>query len=600
VSTRTTGPTAARTGGRAAAALVVAAAAVVGGACSGAPPPSFVIDLAGQHRVHDGDQPRFADPDFDDRGWARTYLPDTWRRYSVWMPPNRWYRIHFNWPAGAPRDDLALSLGMIGWADQTFLNGTVIGATGDLEQVPDLAYQVRQYAIPPALLRPGDNVIAIRSQGGPLGANGLMSDHIGIGHQRELTRTRTLELARASALECVLLGFVLFVWLLLAVVPKRGVTGRAALFLWLTVTMQMIHLSLGSVTARQIGLELEGTTQWRFLALCTGLGGLWAFVALIARGRVPHLVKGMCGVVWILGVLVTLMTVLGAAADIAAITLLVLAVRARTAGAVPALVGYVGAFVLIWTMLAARPFIAGVAAYYFGIGFLAAGALVALARQSDLVRRRAQRASEYALAAHASERTRLARDLHDGVGQMMALLKMQLQRTGHRLDDAGARSALDEGVAQVDAALEELRRVARDLRPTPMEERGFGEAVRDYAAGVARRSGLEVVVTGDLDGPLPEGVGDELYRIVQECLTNCVKHGRASRVELSMIRAGESVTLTVTDDGRGLPAQAAGDGIGLQTIRERSELMGGTCRFSEPEGGGTRVTIHLPRPMLVR
>jgi len=449
-------------------------------------------------------------------------------------------------------------------------------------------------------------VIAVRTRGGPLAANGFLSDDLGVGGQLPLERWRGTELSRAAAVEAVLLGVLLFAWLLLAALPKRGPTGRATLFLWIFVTMQLLHLWLGSVTGRQVGLSGFGFTSLRLLAMCVGLSMLWAFCTMIARARLPRIVVALVVVQCALGVIgqvtpeigwvVSAVTLLGTCADIAVITLLIGAVRAHTPGSLTALIAYVGALAFIWsTVVTANPFILGVPKYYYGIGWLLMGGLLALARQVDVVRKRAKRASEYALAAHTSERTRLSRDLHDGLGQMLALLKMQLQRASRKVGDGGARGAVEEGIAQADATLEEMRRIARDLRPAPMEGRGFGEAVRDYAAAMARRSGMTVAVEGDFDDPLPDGVDDELYRIVQECLTNCLKHSQADRVDVAMSSNDERYALAVTDDGRGLPEEASSTGIGLMTLRERSELLGGSCRFSTPEGGGTRVEVTIPR-----
>jgi signal transduction histidine kinase len=590
-------------------ALGVAVLLIAVTACSRQSSPEVIVDLSGEHRMLDGDDLTFRGVDFDDTDWKRVELPGTWRADTLTIPGIRWYRIAFDWPADASREEQAVWLGHIGWADEVFLNGELIGATGRLEGIPDFVFIPRLYTIPDGGLRAGRNVLALRTRGAPLGANGLLTDGIGVGEVLSLTRARSGQIARAVGVEAVLLGFALFAWFLLAFFPKRDVTGRAAIFLWIFVTTQIIHLLLGSWVGGQLGVGQDGNTTRRFLVLCIGLSSLWAFIATIARGRLPRVVLGLIAVTVSLGLvaqvisqpapLVVAMSILGTCADVTVIVLLVGAIRGRTPGAIPASIAYVGALGFIWaTLFMDYPFILGVGSYYFGIGWLAVGGLIALARQADAVRKRAQRTTEYALAAHTSERTRLARDLHDGLGQMLALVKLQLQLAGRKLEDDAARSAVEEGAAQVDATLEEMRRIARDLRPAPMEGRSFGEAVRDYAAAMARRSGIEVVVEGELDGPIPEGMDDELYRVVQECLTNCLKHSQASRVVVSMGVVGDGFHLTVTDDGRGLREDAVGTGMGLQTIRERSELLGGSCQFSEPDDGGTRIEVRVPKSAL--
>jgi signal transduction histidine kinase len=239
--------------------------------------------------------------------------------------------------------------------------------------------------------------------------------------------------------------------------------------------------------------------------------------------------------------------------------------------------------------------VSGVALLYYGLAAASAGAILALTRHVGALDGQARRATEYALLAHTRERQRLSRDLHDGLGQMLALLKMQLQRLGRKHEGESVQQAFDDGAQAVAATLDELRRIARDLRPAPMQDRGLGEAVREYAAALAARTDLDVVVNGDL-GPRPPRaeVADELYRIAQECLTNCLKHSGARRVVVTLAEVGDRYRLLVLDDGRGLPAPVP-VGLGLSTIRERTALLGGTCRVASPPEGGTCVEVSVPR-----
>ncbi len=334
---------------------------------------------------------------------------------------------------------------------------------------------------------------------------------------------------------------------------------------------------------------------------------MWAFVAIITRGRLPRLVIGLiaAGVVVALLGLVSgdlfgiVLLAYGAVAVVAAGTmfwLLRTAILERSPGAVPIVVGLAGLGLSILTVvLMRRPFVFGLLPFYYGLAFLSGCSMVALTRHVRALNQEAQRASEYALEAHTRERNRLARDLHDGLGQMLALLKMQLQRMGRKHAGEPAQASLDEGAEQVDAMLEETRRIARDLRPAPLADRGFGEAAREYAAAMARRSDLAIVVEGDFAPTLRDEVGDELYRILQECLTNSLKHSGGSKVSVTLADVGDRHTLTVTDDGRGLPAAPAPPGVGLASIRERSELLGGACIIGAGPDGGTRIQVSVPR-----
>jgi len=582
---------------------VLALAVTAVPACSWDERPPFLVHL-GEHRFRVGDDPRFADPELDDSDWKAGRAPSSWTRFGFGDQAFAWYRMRFDLPAGAPREGLAIELGVIAWADEVFLNGTRIGGTGSLRVAPDIAFIPRAYRLPAAALRETGNLLAIRVRGG-LGHSGLLDGELGIGEAWTIAAANGRRVGRTVATEAALMGVLLFGWVALAFLPRRGRIGRATLLLWLSVTMQLVHLWLFSLTARHSGLTLGAGSTTALAATRIGVAAMWGFISVLLTGRIarPLLVAmvvmaalslgAVGGSDWLRYVILASLAV-GTAGNLMVLLILVRAVRARTPGGIPLLLGslaYAGTVGV--TLLAGRLFLSGVLVTYYGLGLLAGAALLALIQQVRQMSRQAQQSADYALEAHTRERTRLARDLHDGLGQMLALLKLHLQRVGKKLT-AGERGSLDEGVGQVDATIDELRRIARDLRPAPMQDRGFGEAVRDYAAAVNRRADLVVEVEGDFAGPLREGVGDELYRIVQECLTNCLKHSLASRVTVRMHEDGVHHVLTVSDDGRGL-RDGASMGLGLQTIRERSQLLGGRCTIGPGPRGGTSIEVSIPR-----
>jgi len=577
-------------------ALVIACVVVAQAACSRTDEPRLVVELEGVHRFRLGDDPAYATSTLDDSTWESVDVPSTWRAWRTGGAVTAWYRIHFDFPSDAPRDHLAVDLGVVGWSDETYLNGRRVGATGARDGLPIPVYLPRVYALPEAALRPGPNVLAVRVRGLPLARNGLLAARIGIGDELELVRARDHALSRMQIAQGALLGFLGFAWLLMAFFPKRGRTGRATILLWASITLQLVHLWLLSLVGRDTGWRLDGHAQ-AVAALMSVTGCLnWAYVSVLVRGHVRPLLKGLIAAelgtalllmfgVELLGAAVVIAVGIGLGAGACLLPMLVVAARARTPGAIPVLVGAATVGISVVTSLAAGdPFVRGIPIIYFGFASFIVCGMLALTQHVRQTSREAQRAAAYALDAHTRERTRLARDLHDGLGQMLALLKLQLQRRGGG----------DESVAQVDVTIEEMRRISRDLRPTPLEDRGFGEAVREYALALGRRTDIAIVVDGDLEGPLPEGVGDELYRVVQESLTNCLKHSGARRITVTMADAGDRRVLTVCDDGCGLPAGPTA-GLGLTTIRERSELLGGTCIIGAAPGGGTRIEVSVPR-----
>jgi signal transduction histidine kinase len=188
------------------------------------------------------------------------------------------------------------------------------------------------------------------------------------------------------------------------------------------------------------------------------------------------------------------------------------------------------------------------------------------------------------------ERQRWARELHDETLQELAGLKVLLSGARRRADDPDAvRAALDAAVDQVDAGITALRRLIADLRPAALDQFGPAVALEGLVERVAAQWGLDVTLDVDLGGERhATAVEDALYRIVQEALTNVVKHAEAEHAHVELVERGGRLELTVTDDGVGFDPGAPSAGFGLVGMRERIELVGGTLSI---ERGGERGTV---------
>jgi signal transduction histidine kinase len=141
-----------------------------------------------------------------------------------------------------------------------------------------------------------------------------------------------------------------------------------------------------------------------------------------------------------------------------------------------------------------------------------------------------------------------------------------------------------------------VRRLAVELRPKALDDFGLSAAVERLSSSVSEQTGLGVDVESRLrDERLPNEVETVLYRIVQEALTNVVKHAHARHVSVLLARKDGSVTAIVEDDGRGFsPDRAAGDGLGLVGMRERVGLVGGRLVVESSDGGGTTLVAEVP------
>jgi two-component system sensor histidine kinase UhpB len=202
--------------------------------------------------------------------------------------------------------------------------------------------------------------------------------------------------------------------------------------------------------------------------------------------------------------------------------------------------------------------------------------------------------SGQALAAQEAERHRVARELHDEVGQSLTAVLLGLSQVADRVPpDVREELVLVQETAR--SSLDEVREVARRLRPGVLDDLGLTSALTALVADHARLTGAEV--SRRFTSPLPDlGAQAELvlYRVAQEALTNVARHASASRVavELQQTLAGDAVLLEVVDDGRGVGA--AREGAGIRGMRERAMLIGATLTVGSHEDGGTRLRLFVP------
>jgi len=194
------------------------------------------------------------------------------------------------------------------------------------------------------------------------------------------------------------------------------------------------------------------------------------------------------------------------------------------------------------------------------------------------------------------ERRRLARELHDETGQALASILLGLKALDEKIDDAKARASLEELRELVVATLQDVRRLAVELRPSALDDFGLVAALERLAASFAEQSGISVDFQAAIaDERLPDEAETALYRIVQESLTNVVKHAQARQVSILLTRADGAVKAVVEDDGRGFdPEKTDTAGFGLLGMRERLALLGGRLEIESARDAGTTVAAEVP------
>ena len=223
---------------------------------------------------------------------------------------------------------------------------------------------------------------------------------------------------------------------------------------------------------------------------------------------------------------------------------------------------------------------------------LAARAAIAV----DLSQRVSRDAVRRVVEAQELERARLARELHDQTGQALTSILLGLKALEERVDTDEGRTAAAELRQLVVSTLQDVRRLAVELRPAALDDFGLVPALERLRDTVSEQSAISVDVQSSLgDRRLPAEVETMLYRMVQEALTNVVKHADASRVTVRLSRSDTSVVLAIHDDGKGFDPQSARDGgLGLVGMRERVALLGGRFVVEASEGAGAMLKAEVP------
>jgi len=200
--------------------------------------------------------------------------------------------------------------------------------------------------------------------------------------------------------------------------------------------------------------------------------------------------------------------------------------------------------------------------------------------------------------AEENERQRIAKDLHDGVGQMMSAAKMNLSAFESELkwNDVNQKESFEKIIQLVDESCKEVRNVSHIMMPNALLKNNLGTAIRDFVDKLDKKRLQVHVYTEGLEERMDSNIETVLYRIIQECVTNVIKHSEATNLDVSLIRDKDGISGTVEDNGKGFDTadKEKFEGIGLKNIITRVEYLKGTVDFDSAPGRGTVVGIHVP------
>jgi len=198
-----------------------------------------------------------------------------------------------------------------------------------------------------------------------------------------------------------------------------------------------------------------------------------------------------------------------------------------------------------------------------------------------------------------AERKRISRELHDGTGQGLMVLRLYLGMLGAGSHDTESQLKVQEALGLLDRTIEDLRRIIRRLSPRTLEELGVLAAIRNEALEISRNTGMKARL--DLPRTASE-LDDEaelaVYRCAQEALHNIAKHSRAQNFTVRLRTASGTIRLSVEDDGVGFSPRRTPRGVfGLWGMRERIAALGGSVRIRSGTGKGTQIRVTLPNPL---
>jgi signal transduction histidine kinase len=191
------------------------------------------------------------------------------------------------------------------------------------------------------------------------------------------------------------------------------------------------------------------------------------------------------------------------------------------------------------------------------------------------------------------ERTRIAREIHDSLGHTLTSLNIQLDiaRKLHQRDPEKSTDSLELAKQLASQSLTDVRMAVQSIRETA--DFNFETAVQGLVEDVKQSESMNVELKLDIEA-LPPSVGFQLFRVIQECLTNVLKHANASEVKIQLEQSGEKLKLNVSDNGRGMPIEVQTTGFGLRGMRERIESMNGTVAINAQPNKGTNINVSIP------
>ena len=219
-------------------------------------------------------------------------------------------------------------------------------------------------------------------------------------------------------------------------------------------------------------------------------------------------------------------------------------------------------------------------------------------KMQKLILQQQEIATQSIVAAEENERKRIASDLHDGLGQLLTAARFNLNGIADNVTGLSTAEKLvfNKAVSLVDESCKEVRNVSHNIMPSALLKSGLGDAVKDFIDKIENKKLKVSLSTAGLNEKLDANTEILVYRIIQECVNNTIKHAGANRLDIALINDTDGLNITLEDNGTGFDTHILkeGKGIGMKNIRTRTDYLKGTLDIDTRPGKGTLIAIHIP------
>ncbi len=545
----------------------------------------------------------------NDSQWSPIQVPGDWVQQGLGEPFGEgWYRADLH-VAKPPQQDVYIYLGSVHSVDKLFINGTVIGQYGQFfPEYINANKAIRLYQVPAQLFHQGNNTLALRVQSSfPVG--GLVYAMPAFGSYSELVNKQMNKLLRIRIYEGISISFFLFtcIFVLFIILSQRGQMRFTNLF-WYIFILFILSL-IGSNWFYQLGWKTE-YVQRIYYVLCSistvvllkFIIRFFAFTYTILDKIFIAILLGFAA--WMLSPLwsgfnhtliilnwATPMAMMGWIAIRSIWVIHKNAIKLNASvycGAIAIVSPAIGSYLEGEAIRVNEDIGALVASQMISTAFL----LVLACKKYITLLHTVAALNQQVQLIQDMERSRIARDLHDRIGQRLVALKLQIQMLLHKQTRVAIQQQL---VNDVDGCIRNIRQVIHGIKPIELSK-GVAASISAKAIQISKQTDVQISTTIDptID-KLSINQAENLFLICTEALNNAIKHAQSTHITINIQRRGDTFSMQIVDNGKGFVQQSNLKGMGLISMRERALTLNSTLQIESQLGTGTSISLS-PSP----